>query len=367
MHFSQRTSLLAAALVASASTAAAFSVQMQYKHSYVATSGYVKQSWPAPFSNTLGGKGPVPVGSYTNVASAPPADMLNVLGDPFRADPAITVSKPAATSDISNEEVRALFELWNDALQTGSSTIVASRYSSDPILLPTVSDVPRTNFASIKDYFDLFLTKKPSGEIIEGKITKGDGWCQDAGIYEFTMGIDGSKVKGRYTFVYVFEDGEWKINHHHSSIMPEGISVATPITKERVRNLFQLWNSALATGDSTEVANRYSNEAVLLPTVSDTPRTTDALIKDYFDSFLLKKPQGEILSGDIMIGTNWAQDAGIYEFTMGIDGSKVKGRYTFVYVFEDGEWKISQHHSSVMPEAYLAAGPAPAVEEAVEA
>ena len=167
------------------------------------------------------------------------------------------------------------------------------------------------------------------------------------------MGIDGSKVKGRYTFVYVFEDGEWKINHHHSSIMPEGISVATPITKERVRNLFQLWNSALATGDSTEVANRYSKEAVLLPTVSDTPRTTDALIKDYFDSFLLKKPQGEILSGDIMIGTNWAQDAGIYEFTMGIDGSKVKGRYTFVYVFEDGEWKISQHHSSVMPEAYL--------------
>ena len=38
-----------------------------------------------------------------------------------------------------------------------------------------------------------------------------------------------------------------------------------------------------------------------------------------------------------MIGTNWAQDAGIYEFTMGATGAKVKGRYTFVYVFEDGE------------------------------
>jgi len=36
------------------------------------------------------------------------------------------------------------------------------------------------------------------------------------------------------------------------------------------------------------------------------------------------------------------------------DGSKVKARYTYVYVFEDEQWKISQHHSSVMPEALLA-------------
>lgn len=35
------------------------------------------------------------------------------------------------------------------------------------------------------------------------------------------MGANGKKVKGRYTFIYVYEDGEWKINQHHSSIMPE--------------------------------------------------------------------------------------------------------------------------------------------------
>jgi len=48
-----------------------------------------------------------------------------------------------------------------------------------------------------------------------------------------------------------------------------------------------------------------------------------------------------ILSRDIFIGCNWAQDAGIYEFTMGKDGSKVKARYTYVYVYEGGAWKIS--------------------------
>merc|ERR1719373_1468495 len=134
--------------------------------------------------------------------------------------------------------------------------------------------------------------------------------------------------------------------------MPEP-TMAQPIEEEEVRNLFQLWNSALGTLDPDAVAKRYAKNAVLLPTVSDTPRTSYELIKDYFDNFLLKKPQGEILESNVLIGTNWAQDAGIYEFTMGVDGSKVKGRYTFVYVYEDGEWKISQHHSSVMPEGIV--------------
>ena len=51
---------------------------------------------------------------------------------------------------------------------------------------------------------------------------------------QFTMGATGKKVKGRYTFVYVYEDGEWKINHHHSSVLPEGIVTAEPITEKEM-------------------------------------------------------------------------------------------------------------------------------------
>jgi uncharacterized protein (TIGR02246 family) len=253
---------------------------------------------------------------------------------------------------ITPDQVKNLFHLWNDALDTGDSTLVASRYSSNAVLLPTVSDTPRTDFASIKNYFDNFLKLKPQGVILESHVLVGDNWCKDVGIYEFTMGSDGSKVKARYSFVYVYEDGQWKISHHHSSAMPEA-KIGQKITKEQAKDLFYLWNDALATLDSDAVAMRYAKNAVLLPTVSDTPRTDYDSIKNYFDAFLLKKPQGEILESHVTLGDNWCKDVGIYEFTMGADGSKVKGRYSFVYVYEDGEWKISHHHSSVMPEAFL--------------
>jgi uncharacterized protein (TIGR02246 family) len=146
---------------------------------------------------------------------------------------------------ISEGEVRALFYLWNDALATEDSRLVAKRYSSDPILLPTVSDEPRTDFASIKDYFDNFLKLKPQGVILDGKIKIGHNWAKDAGIYEFTMGSTGAKVKARYSFIYVFEDNQWKIAHHHSSAMPE--TKGKKIDEAQVRNLFFLWNDALGT------------------------------------------------------------------------------------------------------------------------
>eukprot|EP00956_Cyclotella_meneghiniana_P003628 scaffold4432_cov76-Cyclotella_meneghiniana.AAC.5 len=258
----------------------------------------------------------------------------------------IAMGKP-----ITDDEVRSLFHLWNDALATLDPKKVASRYAKSGVLLPTVSDTPRTNFNEIEDYFVNFLKLKPQGKILESYVTKGNNWCQDVGIYEFNMGATGKKVKGRYSFIYVYEDGEWKINHHHSSIMPEGIVTAQPVTKDEIRALFTKWNNALASKDPKKVAECYAKNSVLLPTVSDVPRTDFPGLVDYFTNFLKLEPQGKIESGDIIIGTNWAQDAGIYEFTMGATGAKVKGRYTYVYVYEDGEWKISQHHSSVMPEA----------------
>jgi hypothetical protein len=54
------------------------------------------------------------------------------------------------------------------------------------------------------------------------------------GNFEFTIGATGDKVKSRYSFFYIHEDGDWKISHHHSSVMPEGMLAAAAKVQEKV-------------------------------------------------------------------------------------------------------------------------------------
>ncbi len=253
-----------------------------------------------------------PPAATTSVA-APNAGVMSLPSNVASSLSAPTASNTAGvvvlSQPITKAEVRNLFNLWNDALATGDPATVAKRYSKEGVLLPTLSDIPRNDFEGIKDYFVHFLEKKPDGKILEGEIFVGNNWAQDAGIYEFTF-ADGSKVKARYSFVYVYENGQWMISHHHSSLMPEEVVRPKAITKDEVRGLFNLWNDALATGDPRQVAARYTQDAVLLPTLSDKARYTSDGIADYFVHFLEKKPVGKILEGNVKIGPNWAQDAG---------------------------------------------------------
>lgn len=217
-----------------------------------------------------------------------------------------------AVAPVTKAEVRSWFSLWDQALATGDSRIVAEMYDVDGTLLPTLSDRVRTDFDGIKDYFDSFLAKEPRGEILEGYIEIGDDWASDIGVYEFTFGTTGESVKGRYSYFYKPQaDGTWKILHHHSSQMPEGMN-PEPISKEEVQDLFSLWNDALKTGDPKVVARRYSKQGVLLPTMKDDSRTDFAGIEDYFVHFLKNEPTGEIIESNVMVGHNWAQDVGTY-------------------------------------------------------
>ena len=90
--------------------------------------------------------------ALTRINANVPANVANLLSE----------AKPeSATDTVSEAKIRSLFYSWNDALATGDSRLVAKRYASDAILLPMVSDEPRTDFQGIKDYFDNFLKFKP--------------------------------------------------------------------------------------------------------------------------------------------------------------------------------------------------------------
>ncbi|MEK9808256.1 MAG: SgcJ/EcaC family oxidoreductase [Halieaceae bacterium] len=122
------------------------------------------------------------------------------------------------------------------------------------------------------------------------------------------------------------------------------------MNNDDIVQLFSNWNDAIQTGDPDKVTAMYAEDAVLLPTVSNQVRHNHSEIRDYFVSFLAKSPSGEINeSNPRQLTDDLVSNTGVYTFTFG-DGAQVMARYSYLYKRIGGEWKILEHHSSMMPE-----------------
>ena len=128
----------------------------------------------------------------------------------------------------------------------------------------------------------------------------------------------------------------------------------TVVTPAQVEAQFEKFNNAWATKDPATVTGLFTKDAVLLPTVSNTPRTTTAGINDYFVKFLKSSPVGTINTSTVKIGCNEASRLGTWSVALtdaatGVT-NVVNGRYSFIYKLEGKEWKIDHLHSSLNPE-----------------
>ena len=121
---------------------------------------------------------------------------------------------------MSENNISSLFEVWNNALQTGDPQKVAELYETNAILLPTVSNKVRHNHEEIADYFFNFLAKGPVGKIDESNVRTFGDVAINSGVYTFTF-KDGSSVQARFSYVYRWNGQDWRIIEHHSSAMPE--------------------------------------------------------------------------------------------------------------------------------------------------
>ncbi len=127
-----------------------------------------------------------------------------------------------------------------------------------------------------------------------------------------------------------------------------------PVTNAAVEQQFIKFNRAWATKNPDTVTALFAPDAVLLPTVSNTPRTNPAAIRDYFVGFLKNSPVGQIDTSTIKLGCNKATRVGTWTVTLTDPntGAKtpVKARYSFIYKYQGGKWHIDHLHSSQMPE-----------------
>lgn len=121
---------------------------------------------------------------------------------------------------MNQTDILALFDQWNQALNTGDAKQVTALYADEAVLLPTISNEVRTDHKAIERYFTAFLKQRPRGAINQSNARLHQDLAFNSGIYTFTL-HNNTQIQARFTFVYRLTKGEWKIIEHHSSQMPE--------------------------------------------------------------------------------------------------------------------------------------------------
>lgn len=134
-------------------------------------------------------------------------------------------AKSMKCAAVSQAKVEGLFTDFNKAWATKDPAAVTSMFTKDAVLLATVSNKPRLTHAEIQDYFVSFLKGSPVATINTSTFKMGCDTVARLGTWTVTLtnlnSGDRSDVKARYSFLYRMEGGKWKIDHLHSSMMPE--------------------------------------------------------------------------------------------------------------------------------------------------
>ena len=124
--------------------------------------------------------------------------------------------------------------------------------------------------------------------------------------------------------------------------------------EEVAKRNMAVWLATLKTKNPEEVSRLYAEKHTFLPTVSGKFRKGKDEAEDYFEHFLAKNPEGEVIEEEIQpVGENAYVHSGMYNFK--VDGEErraiIPARFTYVWQKgSDGQWQIIHHHSSARPE-----------------
>ncbi|MBC2638279.1 MULTISPECIES: DUF4440 domain-containing protein [unclassified Rhodococcus (in: high G+C Gram-positive bacteria)] len=120
-------------------------------------------------------------------------------------------------------------------------------------------------------------------------------------------------------------------------------------TDSELDALFTKWNDALVSGDASKVAALYRSDAVLLPTLSVPIADTPVEITAYFVNLIKTNATSRMVESFKYSECNLAYNVG--RWVINSNGQDVEARVSWVYRYENGNWLIANHHSSVNPQS----------------
>ena len=119
-------------------------------------------------------------------------------------------------------------------------------------------------------------------------------------------------------------------------------------------NLLKKWEVCLNNKDLEGIVSLYTEDAVLWGTFSDIIRDNHELIREYFEVLFIKDNL-HVAFGESNLRSfgEAAIYSGEYEFSyQGDEEVKCPARFSFVfYRNKEGEYRIIDHHSSLVPGA----------------
>jgi len=208
----------------------------------------------------------------------------------------------------------------------------------------------------VKEYIESTIAEVDGHTENVEKLFKLDKWSKDKSLYEIIINsyerhrntlkriqkmIEGEKVEsGLYTLSV---QSEMDMIKERLDKLEGSMSDSIP------SELLQKWINAIKTGDPKEVTNLYYDDGILLGTFSNKERIGHELILEYFENLLKSPVEVEIVSEHASISESVAVNSGLYNFVT--DGKTINARFSFVYQKNNDEWKITSHHSSVIPES----------------
>jgi len=116
----------------------------------------------------------------------------------------------------------------------------------------------------------------------------------------------------------------------------------------------ELWANAGNTGNAETIVALYANDAVFWGTSLKTVTKGRNGIKAYFEAAFSRFPGLHSTIEDVVVQNfgDIATSTGIAKFSNIVDGKAqwtAFARFTFTYAKRNGDWKIVNHHSSIMP------------------
>ena len=123
-----------------------------------------------------------------------------------------------------NKPIIEYIQHWLDTVCKHNARDIVSLYADDGVLLGTVAEKIKRGHGEILQYFNMFVTKKPCGEIDGYYVQDYGNIAIVDGTYTFELNNDyggRDSVPARFTFVLRKVGSGWKIATHHSSAQPE--------------------------------------------------------------------------------------------------------------------------------------------------